>query len=190
MATINSISLPCYCDPRSGRISKLKTVCASDILVFQEPYYSPPALNAQPYTMQTGDIILRDEARIWEWQCEPTESTHAESMVTGDHTAYFSQNIAFRFGKTDYMHQFWLYELLEKDWVVCYESRNGQVRVVGTPEHPMRFLSNYANAKAQNLGFSFSGQTKKPAPFMAGYENNILFGFHINQPKDLTYDYI
>lgn len=56
-----------------------------------------------------------------------------------------------------------------RQFVAVYRDANGQVKLVGTPQHPLRFAAGLETGKrpGERNGYplSFTGQTPRPAPF-------------------------
>jgi hypothetical protein len=56
-----------------------------------------------------------------------------------------------------------------RHFVAAYRDANGQVKLVGTPQHPLRFAAGLETGKRPNdrngYPLSFTGQTPRPAPF-------------------------
>ncbi len=189
MNLIQKIALPCFCDVRSGKIKKIKAIEAKDFVRFDLPYYTVPT-PAAAYTMRAADIEIRDGAKVFEWICQTNLSQHDEAMASSEHTEYFNQSIGFDFSGINETYLSWLYELRGKDWVVFYENKNEKVRVVGTPEQPMKLTGSFTSNKSQRSSFGFVGQTVKPSPFVEVYDNAVLFANTSIISTALDYTYI
>ena len=180
MMTINHVSLPRFCEASSGGIRKIAAIETKDILVFREPHYYPPSLPMVPYSMAIGDITLKGGANVYEWLQGPNQSAqHFEVQETGPHGPSFGQSINFNYTRIADTYVYWISQLRDKDFILIYQTLNKTVRVVGTPEQPMKFLTQRASGsrptEKQQMVFSWLGTTLKPAPFLPSYDLAVLF---------------